>query len=256
MINLLRIIDQLLKKILGETLTLKPGKSDCQKFYYEILFLNIRLFEGAIFLLAQFKDKPLLQVSFVSVMRDLITSVILAEFISYKEHDSLANIDEELELIYAEHYLFQKKSRKIERALFESYEEHAKNEERFDALGERYKDDDGKLKRHLEKTPSTFQRIKYIESKQKKDDKHNIRALYLWYTEFSKIAHFGELTVHKIANRYASKSEKEVFENYQHLLKTITIYIVGLLAKVCYEDPVETSIGKDLERIWNYEYST
>ncbi|MFN0176779.1 MAG: hypothetical protein ACKVU0_19215, partial [Saprospiraceae bacterium] len=127
---------------------------------------------------------------------------------------------------------------------------------KFDKLGERYNREDGELKRHLKNVQSTYERIIYIESQQKKDDKHNVRVLYLWYTEFSKIAHFGELTVHQVVQRYTSKNEKDVFDNYSHLLKMVSVSIVGLLAKVCFEEPVEESIGKDLEKIWNFEIGT
>lgn len=253
MIEFLNKIDQLLKKVLGETLKIKSEKSNCQKFYYEILFINIRLFEGAIFLVGHFKEKPLLQVPFVSVMRDLIANVILAEYISHKEYDSLANVDEELERIYSEHYRFKKKSLRTERLLFGNYEGHAQYEEEFDKIGKRFNDENGELKRHLVNLQSTYEMIKYIESRQKKDEKYNVRNLYLWYTEFSKIAHFGELTVHQVAQRYASKNEKDVFDNYSHLLKISSIYIVGLLAKVCFEEPIEESIKKDLDKIWDFE---
>ena len=253
MVEFLSLIDQLLKKVLEETLKIKSDKSDCQKFYYEILYINIRMLEGATFLLAQFKERPLYQVPFISVMRDLISNVILAEYISHKEYDSLANVDEELEKIFSEHYRFQKKSKKIEKTLFGIYDNHAQNVEKFDKLGEKYNGDDGELKPHLKNIQSTYQRIRYIESQQKKDDKHNVRILYHWYTEFSKIAHFGELTVYRVANRYNFKNEKEVFDNYSHLLKMVSAYIVGLLAKVCFEEPVEESIGKDLDKIWNFE---
>lgn len=256
MIEFLNKIDQLLKNVLEETLKITSEKSDCQKFYYEILFINVRMFEGAIFLLGQFKERPLLQVPFVSVMRDLIANLILADYIGYKEHDSLANVHEELEKIYSEHYRFKKKSKDIERTLFSIYGDHDQYEEEFGKLGERYYGEDGELKRHLKKVQSTYERIKYIESRQKMDDKHNVRALYLWYTEFSKIAHFGELTVRQVAQRYISKNEKDVFDNYSHLLKMVSVYIVGLLAKVCFEDPVEESIGKDLNEIWNFEIGT
>ena len=256
MVEFLNIIDQLLKKVLEETLKIKSEKSDCQKFYYEILFINIRLFEGAIFLLAQFEKKPLFQVSFVSVMRDLISNLILADYISYKEFDSSVNVNEELEKIFSEHYRFKKKSKKIERTLFSIYEDHAQHEEEFDKLGEKYKDENGVLKPHLKKIESTYNRIRYIESRQKKDEKHNVRVLYNWYTEFSKISHFGELSIPQIANRYNLKNEKEVFDYYGHLLKTVSIYIAGLLAKVCYEEPVEESIRRDLGKIWDFEIGT
>ena len=75
--ELISAIDVLLKKIITETLEIEKEKTDCQKFYYEVLFVNIRLFEGALFLLGQFKDSPHLQVSFVSVMRDIISNLIL-----------------------------------------------------------------------------------------------------------------------------------------------------------------------------------
>ncbi|MEZ5045157.1 MAG: hypothetical protein R2828_35005 [Saprospiraceae bacterium] len=256
MVEFLNVIDQLLKKVLEETLKIKSEKSDCQKFYYEILFINIRLFEGAIFLLAQFEKKPLFQVSFVSVMRDLISNLILADYISYSEFDPSVNVDEELEKIYSEHYRFKKKSKKIERTLFNIYEDHAQFEEEFDKLGERYNGEGGGLKPHLKKIESTFNRIKYIESQQKKDDKYNVRVLYNWYTEFSKISHFGELTIRQVANKYNLKNEKEVFDNYGHLLKTVSIYIVGLLAKVCYKEPVEESIVKNLYKIRDFEIGT
>jgi len=253
MVEFLSIIDQLLKKVLEETLKIKSKKSNCQKFYYEILYINIRIFEGAISLLSQFKEKPLFQIPFVSVMRDLVSNLILAEYISYKEHDTSANIETELEKIYSEHYRFKKRNKRIERTLFGNYEDYAQNEEKFDKLGEKYNADDGELKSHLKKLPSTYDRIKYIESRQKKEDKYDVRILYMWYTEFSKIAHFGELTVNQVAHRYASKKEKEVFEYYRHLLKTITLSIVRLLAKVCFEEPVEESIEEDFEKIWNFE---
>ena len=249
-------IDQLLKKVLEETLKIESEKSDCQKFYYEILYMNIRLLEGAIFLLGQFKERPLFQVPFISVMRDLISNIILADYISHKEHDSLANVDKELEKIYSEHYRFKKKSKKTESTLFGTYENHAQYEEEFDKLGERYNGDNGELKPHLKNNQSTYERIRYIESRQKKGDKHYVRILYLWYTDFSKIAHFGELTVHQVAQRYNIKNEKEVFDNYSPLLKMVSLYIVGLLAKVCYEEPVEESIGKDFDKIWNFEIGT
>lgn len=256
MIEILKKIDQLLKNVLEETLKITSEKSDCQKFYYEILFMNVRLFEGAIFLLGQFKERPLLQVPFVSVMRDLISNLILADYIGYKEHDSLANVHEELEKIYSEHYRFKKKNKEMERALFSIYEGHAQFEEEFDKLGEKYNGEDGELKRHLRKVQSTYERIRYIESRQKKDDKHYVRDLYLWYTEFSKIAHFGEITVRQVAHSYTSKNEKDVFDNYSYLLKMVSASIVGLLAKVCFEEPVAESIGKDLYEIWNFEIGT
>lgn len=256
MLELLNIIDQLLKKALEHTLKIKSEKNDCQKFYYEILFINIRLFEGAIFLLGQFKDRPLFQVPFVSVMRDLISNMILAEYIYYKEHDSSADVEKELEKIYSEHYRFTKKQKVLEHMLFGHYEKHAHYDEEFEKIGEKYIDDKGQVKSHLKKISSTYDRIRYIESKQKKDDKEYVRGLYLWYTEFSKIAHFGELTVRQVARRYASKDEKEIFENYSYLLKVVSVHLVGLLAKVCFEDPLDESIRTDFEKIWNFEYGT
>ncbi|MCB0533487.1 MAG: hypothetical protein KDD14_14890 [Saprospiraceae bacterium] len=255
MLEFLHKIDQLLKKTLEETQKITSEKSDCQKFYYEILFINIRLFEGAMFLLGQFKERPLLQVSFVSVMRDLISNLILAEYISHKEHDPLAIIEQELEKIYSEHYRFTKKQKVLENILFSHHEKHTHYDDEFEKIGEKYLDDEGNLKSHLRKISSTYDMIRYIESRQLKDDKEYVRVLYLWYTEFSKIAHFGELTVHRVVGWYASKNENEIFNNYSHLLKMVSTYIVGLLAKICYENPVEESIGRDLESIWNFEYT-
>ncbi len=239
-----------------ETLKIKSKKNDCQKFYYEILFINIHTFEGAIFLLSQFKDKPLLQIPFVSIMRDLISDLILAEYISYKEQDSSANINLELEKIYSEHYRFTKKQEKTERILFGNYDDHEKHQEEFNKLGERYNDNDGELKSHLKKLSSTYDRIKYIESKAKMDDKENVRVLYLWYTEFSKIAHFGELTLHYIESRYASKNEKEVFDNYYYLLNVVMIFFVGLLEKVYFDETIDESISEELRRLWEFEIGT
>lgn len=253
MIEFLSSINQLLKKILSETLEIKSKKSDCQKFYYEVLFINVHALEGAIFLLSQFKEKPLFQIPFVSVMRDLISDLILAEYVSHKENDSSANIDLELEKIYSEHYRFARKQKRIEKTLFGTYENHAQYEEELDRLGEKYCDDDGKLKSHLKKLSSPLDRIKYIESQLKKNDKYLVRDLYLWYTGFSKIAHFGELTIHQTASRYASKNERELFENYSYLLKVIMTYLVGLLEKVCFKDPLQKSIKEDLGKIWNFE---
>jgi len=255
MVEFLNIIEQILKKIIEETLKINGNKSDCQKFYYHILYVNIRLLEGAIFLLSQFKERPLFQVPFVSIMRDLISNLILAEYISHKENDPSANIEEELEKVFSEHYRFQKQTMKIEKALFGTYKDHTQYEEEFDKIGIKYMDDDGKLKPHLRNIDSTYKRIRYIDSKQKRDDEYHVRQLYHWYAEFSKIAHFGELTVHQVVNRYNFKNEKEVFDNYGHLLKIVVLHIVGLFVKVCYEEPVEESIRKDLERIINFEIS-
>lgn len=256
MIEFLSLIDQLLKRILVETLKITSAKSDCQKFYYEVLFINLHAFEGALFLLSQFEKKPLLQIPFVSIMRDLISDLILAEYISHKENDSAANIDLELEKIYSEHYRFTERQKGIEETLFGSYEKHAQFTEEFEKLGERYNGEDGKRKSHLKKLSSTLDRIRYIESKLKKGDKHYARDLYLWYTEFSKIAHFGELTIPQIERRYASTDEYEVFNNHHYLLRMVMIYFVGLLDKVFYDKPVDKSVGEDLEKIWNFEYGT
>lgn len=250
------IIDRLLKKILAETLKIKTEKSNCQKFYYEVLFINIRLFEGAIFLLDEFKESPHLQVSFISIMRDIISNLILAEYISQKEKDSLANIDEELEKIYSEHYRFKKKSEKIENILFSSFENYAQFEKYFDELGEKYNSDSGEIKTHLKKIQSTYDRIKYIDSKLKKDDKSGVRTLYLWYTEFSKIAHFGELTIRQIANRYNQVDEEKVRDNYGYILITVTKYILELFAKVLYPDQLEEKIRSDFEKVLEFENST
>ncbi len=254
--ELIIIIDRLLKKILEETLKIKSEKSNCQKFYYEVLFTNIRLFEGAIFLLAQFKESPHLQVSFISIMRDLISNLILVEYISQKENDSLANIDEELEKLYSEHYRFKKKSKKIESILFKTFENRAQYEESFDKLGEKYYSDTGNIKPHLKKIQSTFDRIKYIESRFKKDEKPIIRILYLWYTAFSKIAHFGELTIPQIANKYNQLNEEQVSENYSFLLRTVTDYIVGIYSKVIHKDPLEEEIILDLKKVLEFENGT
>ncbi|MBK6998089.1 MAG: hypothetical protein IPH31_25615 [Lewinellaceae bacterium] len=56
--------------------------------------------------------------------------------------------------------------------------------------------------------------------------------------------------------KYTSKNEKDVFDNYNQLTKVVSVFIVGLLAKVCFEEPIEESIGKDLEKIWNFEIGT
>lgn len=189
-------------------------------------------------------------------MRDLISNLILAEYISHKEIDSSADVKVELEKIYSEHYRFAKRQKRIEKTLFGIYEHHAQHEEEFDKLGEKYNGEDGELKSHLKKRSSTYGRIKYIESKQKNDEKGNVRVLYLWYTEFSKIAHFGELTLHYVISKYISKNEKEIFENYNYLLKVVSAYIVGLLGKVCFNDPIEESIREDLKKIWDFEIGT
>jgi hypothetical protein len=254
--ELIVIIDRLLKKILEETLQIRIEKSDCQKFYYEVLFTNIRLFEGALFLLNQYKESSHFQVSFISIMRDIISNLILVEFISQKENDPLVNIDEELEKIYSEHYRFKKKSRKTENILFRTFENHVQFEEYFDKFGEKYNSDTGEIKPHLKTIQSTYQRIRYIYSKSKKEDKPTVRILFLWYTEFSKIAHFGELTVPQIANSYNQLNENQVYSKYNFLLKTVTDYIVGLFAKIIYEDPLEEEIILDLEKILEYENDT
>jgi len=254
--ELIFIIDRLLKKILEETLTIETEKSNCQKFYYEVLFTNIRLFEGAIFLLAQFKESPHFQVSFISIMRDIISNLILVEYISEKETDALADIDEELEKIYSEHYRFKKKSKKIESVLFKSFANRAQYEEYFDKLGEKYYSESGDFKSHLKNIQSTFDRIRYIESKFKKDEKPIIRILYLWYTEFSKIAHFGELTITQIANKYNQVNESQVYENFSFLLKTVTDNIVGLYSKVIYKDSLDEGIILDLRKVREYENGT
>ncbi len=249
-------IDQLLKKILAETLQIKSEKSDSQKFYYEILFVNIRLFEGAIFLLSQFKESPHFQVSFISIMRDVISNLILAEFINQKENDSLANINEELEKIFSEHYRFKKKSRKIESILFSMFENHAEFEEYFNELGKKYYANNGEIKPHLKKIQSTYDRVKYIESNLKKDEKHLIRTLFLWYTEFSKVAHFGELTIRQIAYRYNQLEEQKVRENYSYLLITVTKYILVLFKKIISPDQIKESMMSDFEKILELENNT
>lgn len=254
--ELIIIIDRLLKKILAETLEIKTEKSDCQKFYYEVLFINIRLFEGAIFLLGQFKESPQFQVSFISILRDIISNLILAEYINQKENDPSANIDEELEKIYSEHYRFKKNSKKIESILFSTFENYAQFEEYFDKLGEKYNSDNGEMKPHLKNIQSTYSRVRYIESKLKKEEKPGITTLYLWYTEFSKIAHFGELTIRQIANRYNQLDEKKVRDNYGYLLITVTKYILALFAKVLYPDELGESIMSDFEKILEFENGT
>ena len=70
---------------------------------------------------------------------------------------------------------------------------------------------------------------------------------------FSKIAHFGELTLTIIESRYASKNEKEVFENHHDLLNLVMIFFVGLLEKVCLDETIDESINEDLKRLWNFE---
>jgi hypothetical protein len=251
--ELIIIINRLLKKILAETLEIKTEKSDCQKFYYEVLFINIRLFEGAIFLLNQFKESPHFQVSFISIMRDIMSNLILAEYIHQKENDSLANIDEELEKIYSEHYRFKKKSKKIEFILFSTFENYTQFEEYFENLGKQYNSDNGEIKPHLKIIESTYSRIRYIESKLKKHEKPSARALFLWYSEFSKIAHFGELTIRQIANKYHQSNEEQVNENYGYLLITVTKYIFELFIKVLYPDQFEESIMSDFEKILDFE---
>jgi len=254
--ELIIIIDRLLKKILTETLEIDTEKSDCQKFYYEILFINIRLFEGAIFLLDQFKESTHFQVSFISIMRDIMSNLILAEYINQKENDSLANIDEELEKIYSEHYRFKKKSKKIETILFSKFESYTQFEEYFDKVGEKYNSENGEIKPHLKIIQSTYDRIRYIESKLKKYEKPGIRTLYLWYTEFSKIAHFGELTINQVANKYNQSNEEQVFDNYGFLLITVTKYILALYAKVLYPDSLEESIMSDFDKLLEFENGT
>jgi len=254
--ELIIIIDRLLKKILADTLEIKTEKSDCQKFYYEVLFINIRLFEGAIFLLDQSKKSPHFQVSFISIMRNIISNLILAEYINQKENDSSANIDEELEKIYSEHYRFKKKSKKIESILFSTFNNYPQFEEYFDKFGEKYNSDNGEIKPHLKNIQSTYNMIRYIESKLKKHEKPGITTLYLWYTEFSKIAHFGELTIRQIANRYNQLDETKVRDNYGFLLITITKYILTLFAKVLYPDQLEESIMLDFEKILEFENGT
>lgn len=251
--ELISAIDVLLKKIITETLEIEKEKTDCQKFYYEVLFVNIRLFEGALFLLGQFKDSPHLQVSFVSVMRDIISNLILVEYVHQKENDPSANIAEELEKIYSEHYRFKRKNKKIESILFNEFENYAQIEEYFDRLGEKYNSADGQIKLHLKNIQSTYQRIRYVESKLKKHEKPGIRTLYLWFTEFSKIAHFGELTIHQIATGYHLVSEKEVMKKFGYLIITVTKYIVTLLIKLIHPDLPQETITKDFEKILEFE---
>lgn len=256
MIEFLNEINQLLKKILNETLKIETQKSDCQKFYYEILFINLNTFEGAIFLLSQYKNRPLFQIPYVSIMRDLISDLIIAEYISHKENDTSANIEIELEKIYSEHYRFTKKSKKLEKVLFGTNENHDSYEDEFERLGKKYNGDDGELKGYLKNISSIYDRIKYIESRQKKDDKENVRILYLWYTNFSKISHFGELTLSVIESKFASDNEKEVFENHFYLLNVVIIFFVGLLEKICFNETIDQSIHEDLNKLWEFKVGT
>jgi hypothetical protein len=187
-------------------------------------------------------------------MRDITSNLILAEYINQKENDSLANIDEELEKLYSEHYRFKKKSKKIETILFSKIENYAQFEEYFDKLGEKYNSDNGEIKPHLKIIQSTYDRIRYIESRLKKNEKPGVRTLYLWYTEFSKIAHFGELTIRQIALSYNQSNEKQVYNNYGFLLITVTKCILGLFGKVLHPDPLDESIISDFDEILEFEY--
>ncbi len=251
--ELIILIDRLLKKILAETLEIKTEKSDCQKFYYENLFVNIRLFEGAVFLLREFKESPHLQVSFISIMRDIISNLILAEYIHQKESDSSAKIEEELEKVYSEHYRYKKKTKKIESILSKTFEDYVQFEEYFYKLREKNSHGEEEMKPHLKTTESTYSRIRYIESRLKKDKKPEVITLLFWYNEFSKIAHFGELTVLKIAHRYYESNEKQVYKNYGYLLITVAKNIYDLYAKVLYPDELEKSIVSDFEKILEFE---
>ena len=79
---------------------------------------------------------------------------------------------------------------------------------------------------------------------------------YLSQTNFSKYYDempTGELTLTIIESRYASKNEKEVFENHHDLLNLVMIFFVGLLEKVCLDETIDESINEDLKRLWNFE---
>lgn len=156
------MIDQLANKTLGvikliiiDFLKFQETKGlendQLRNVYNVILFKTIHSFEGAVFLLSNFSKKPFFQITFASAMRDIISDLIIAEYLSLKSLDSSVDMDMVLEKLDADHFLFMYQKRKLNREIFGHNEGYDEAENYFLNSMSQYLDKNGEIKKGIEK---------------------------------------------------------------------------------------------------------
>ncbi len=242
------IIIDLLKCDSGESIDDRK-----QFFYYSILFKTIHTLEGAISLLKDIERKPFFQLSFVLILRTIISDLITAEFVATKELKQPEKVDDLIERIEYDHYKFTKSNLGVRKILFGENENSRLEEAQFLQDEIRYHDQNGSLKTHLKKRLGTFDMIKYIASNTELDKKYYIQALSDRFEVFSKIAHFGGLTMIFI-NEYFSESNTDKSKlTIEESIGLVFEFCIGLLNKVKDEEqeinPEITLIFKQIQEL-------
>lgn len=210
-------------KLIIEALPRHTPKEDekLPLFYYTILFKTIHSLEGCVSLISCFHIKPFFYITFLSGIRDIISDLICAEFISMKELDRSATIENELSNIYNDHYIHTGNILPINKLLFG-------NEQGYDEAEQRFKELKGTQKTT---SNSTFSRIRYIYEKGNKDTRPDIKNLYYWFILFSKNAHFGELT-EKLILQSTNSDSINFKKMIRAIVELVIKFCIGLLIKL------------------------
>ncbi|MCB0649832.1 MAG: hypothetical protein KDC85_01000 [Saprospiraceae bacterium] len=217
--------------------------------YNVILFKTIHSFEGAVFLLSNFSKKPFFQITFASAMRDIISDLIIAEYLSLKSLDSSVDMDMVLEKLDADHFLFMYQKRKLNREIFGHNEGYDEAENYFLNSMSQYLDKNGEIKKRYRKKSLVFDKISFINSRTKKESKGVVIFLYNWYFNSSKIAHLGGLTLKVIETRFSATDQQSLMKNYKDLIFMTLAFCSGMLIKVSNNLEVNPEIEKGIKEI-------
>lgn len=221
---------------------------ELRNIYMAILFKTCHSFEGAIFLLSNFEVKPLFRLTFSSTIRDIISDLVLADFLSFKESEENIDMKNLIDKIYADHIIFTDSKLKLNKALFGESKDYGKIEEEFKLKSEKYKDENGKLKKEYRKRSMVFDKIGYLNSRMNKQQKETLKDLYEWYSDLSKLSHFGSTTI-KVIEKYLVTSPSDSLNTYYQMVVTIFNYSIGLLKRISNGQDINGQIAINFDQL-------
>ena len=221
----------------------KPSDlGELSKIHGLILFKAIHSFEAILYLIPTFEIKPFFQIASASALRDIISDLVLGEYLSCKSKDPRVSMQDLLEGLHIAHDLFTAKKSKLNTELFGNMEGFDELSKSFHESLTDYLDEDGKVKSRFRFEGSVFRMLEYIVSQTANPDRRISADLFVWYSKLSKLSHFGGRTLQVIELDFISAREEIRDDFYKNVIETVLLFSQGLLISYAAGEKINSSI--------------